>query len=102
MDMGGRPVALVEREHELEALRAVRIRGHGVVLVAAAAGQAEARRILKRHLSDVIHRHMLRDLASQPPLKDTTPAPAPRATVEHEVLPLTWSFGSATAQETPR
>jgi transposase len=26
----------------------------------------EARRILKRHLSDVIHRHMLRDLAPQP------------------------------------
>ena len=25
----------------------------------------EARRILKRHLSDVIHRHMLRDLTNQ-------------------------------------
>jgi hypothetical protein len=28
----------------------------------------EARRILKRHLSDVIHRHMLRDLATTTPL----------------------------------
>jgi hypothetical protein len=27
----------------------------------------EARRILKRHLSDVIHRRMMRDLAAQPP-----------------------------------
>jgi transposase len=28
--------------------------------------KTEARRILKRHLSDVIHRHMLRDLTTQP------------------------------------
>lgn len=34
--------------------------------------KAEARRILKRHLSDVIHRHMLRDLAPQPLLTDQT------------------------------
>lgn len=32
----------------------------------------EARRILKRHLSDVIHRRMLRDLAHQPLLTDST------------------------------
>ncbi len=30
--------------------------------------KAEARRILKRHLSDVIHHHMLRDLATTTPL----------------------------------
>jgi transposase len=41
--------------------------------------KAEARRILKRHLSDVIHRHMLRDLAHQPLLTDTTRAPRPRS-----------------------
>jgi transposase len=34
--------------------------------------KAEARRILKRHLSDVIHRRMLRDLAPQPLLTDQT------------------------------
>ena len=60
----------------------------------------EARRILKRHLSDVIHRHMLRDLATQPFLTEsnargpgavkverptgrtTLTAPGPRATLE--------------------
>ena len=34
--------------------------------------KAEARRILKRHLSDVIHRRMLRDLAPQPLLTEST------------------------------
>jgi transposase len=34
--------------------------------------KAEARRILKRHLSDVIHRRMLHDLTPQPLLTDTT------------------------------
>ena len=33
--------------------------------------KAEARRILKRHLSDVIHRQMLRDLAPQPLLTES-------------------------------
>jgi transposase len=62
----------------------------------------EARRILKRHLSDVIHRRMLRDLAPQPLLTESTArgpgavkverptgrttltAPGPRATLETE------------------
>jgi hypothetical protein len=60
----------------------------------------EARRILKRHLSDVIHRHMLRDLATpallteatraardavkveRPTGRTTLTAPEPRATLE--------------------
>ena len=37
----------------------------------------EARRILKRHLSDVIYRRMLRDLAAQPP-RDRTDRARPR------------------------
>ena len=64
----------------------------------------EARRILKRHLSDVIHRRMLRDLARETLATDTTredatpsscnaptrpttlTASRPRATFEHEGL----------------
>jgi hypothetical protein len=42
--------------------------------------KAEARRILKRHLSDVIHRHMLRDLASQPPRANTAAVKLQRPT----------------------
>ena len=36
----------------------------------------EARRILKRHLSDVIHRRMIRDLASLPAQPSSLPNPA--------------------------
>ena len=68
--------------------------------------KAEARRILKRHLSDVIHRHMLRDLAAQglltepprapglgqapaPTRPTTLTEPAARANLEQEARPLT-------------
>ena len=63
-------VAQLRCEPRAQALYAnARARGHT---------KKEARRILKRRLSDVIHRHMLRGLATQPLLTESD-APGPGA-----------------------
>jgi transposase len=65
--------------------------------------KAEARRILKRHLSDVIHRRMLRDLPPAPPDRATARAagaikpthPDPPTELDHAPRPAPTSNRSA-------